>query len=92
MLACRLLGHRYRFRGEGATMRLVAQGLVLGRGRPGSYLGYDRDGKQGPWLLNRLVRRIHRHSGYVPMTDVVRVDWEGRRVEVNGSLQPLDHP
>ena len=46
---------------DGATMRLEAQGLVIGRGRPGSYLGYDRDGKQGPWLLNRLVRWIHRH-------------------------------
>ncbi len=51
-------------------LRLVAEGLVVGRGRPGGYLGYDRDGKQGPWLLNRLVRRIHRHSGYVPMADV----------------------
>ena len=77
---------------DGATMRLVAQGLVIGRGRPGSYLGYDRDGKQGPWLLNRLVRWIHRHSGYVPMSDVASVDWDGRRVVVTGPLQPLDHP
>jgi len=76
---------------DGATMRLEAQGLVIGRGRPGSYLGYDRDGKQGPWLLNRLVRWIHRHSGYVPMSDVVSVDWDGRRVVVTGPLQPLDH-
>ena len=70
---------------------LEAQGLVIGRGRPGSYLGYDRDGKQGPWLLNRLVRWIHRHSGYVPMSDVVSVDWDGHRVVVTGPLQPLDH-
>ena len=76
----------------GATMRLEAQGLVIGRGRPGSYLGYDRDGTQGPWLLNRLVRWIHRHSGYVPMSDVVSVDWDGRRVVVTGPLRPLDHP
>ena len=69
---------------DGATMRLEAQGLVIGRGRPGSYLGYDRDGKQGPWLLNRLVRWIHRHSGYVPMTDVVSVDWD-----VAGSRSPV---
>jgi sporulation protein YlmC with PRC-barrel domain len=75
---------------NGATMRLVAEGLVIGRGRPGSYLGYDRDGKQGPWLLNRLVRWLHRHSGYVPMTQVVSVDWDDRRVEVTGPFEPLD--
>jgi sporulation protein YlmC with PRC-barrel domain len=72
-------------------LELVAEGLVVGRGRPGGYLGYDRDGKQGPWLLNRLVRRIHRHSGYVPMSDVGAVDWDEQTVEIRGLLQPLDH-
>jgi hypothetical protein len=72
-------------------LELVAEGLVVGRGRPGGYLGYDRDGKQGPWLLNRLVRRIHRHSGYVPMSQVVTVDWDDHRIEITGPLQPLDH-
>jgi sporulation protein YlmC with PRC-barrel domain len=71
-------------------LQLVASGLVIGRGRPGGYLGYDRDGKQGPWLLNRLVRWLHRHSGYVPMTQVVSVDWDDRRVEVTGPFEPLD--
>jgi hypothetical protein len=60
-------------------------------GTPDEDSGYDRDGKQGPWLLNRLVRWIHRHSGYVPMSDVVNVDWDGRRVLVTGPLRPLDH-
>ena len=73
-------------------LELVAEGLVVGRGRPGGYLGYDRDGKQGPWLLNRLVRRIHRHSGYVPMADVGPVDWEEQTVRIDAPLQPLDHP
>ena len=63
-------------------LELVAEGLVVGRGRPGGYLGYDRDGKQGPWLLNRLVRRIHRHSGYVPMADVGPVDWDEQTVRI----------
>jgi sporulation protein YlmC with PRC-barrel domain len=71
---------------------LVAEGLVVGRGRPGGYLGYDRDGKQGPWLLNRLVRRLHRHSGYVPMSDVGAIDWDQQTVGITGPLQPLDHP
>ena len=72
--------------------QLVAEGLIVGRGRPGGYLGYDRDGKQGPWLLNRLVRRIHRHSGYVPIEDVGPVDWDEQIVEIRGPLRPLDHP
>ena len=73
-------------------LRLVASGLVIGRGRPGGYLGYDRDGKQGPWLLNRLVRRLHRHSGYLPISDAGPVDWAERTIEVRGPLRRLDHP
>ena len=60
--------------------------------QPPEVEGYDRDGKQGPWLLNRLVRRIHRHSGYVPMADVGPVDWEEQMVRIDAPLQPLDHP
>jgi sporulation protein YlmC with PRC-barrel domain len=73
-------------------LELVAEGLVVGRGRPGGYLGYDRAGTQGPWLLNRLVRWIHRHSGYVPMSQVVAVDWDEQHIEITGPVQPLDHP
>jgi hypothetical protein len=73
-------------------LQLVAEGLVVGRGRPGGLLGYDRDSTQGPWLLNRLVRLIHRHSGYLPLHDTGPVDWEAQVVEVRGPLQPLDHP
>jgi sporulation protein YlmC with PRC-barrel domain len=79
-----------RIRSE--PLQLVAEGLVVGKGRPGGYLGYDRDGKQGPWLLNRLVRWIHRHSGYVPLADIGPVDWEEQTVEVRAPLRPLEHP
>lgn len=70
-------------------LELVATGLVVGRGRPGGHLGYDRAGEQGPLLLNRLVRWIHRHSGYTPMTHVGAVDWERDTIEINAPLQPL---
>jgi hypothetical protein len=50
--------------------RLALTHLVVGRGRPGSYLGYDRHPDQGPLLLNRLVRRLHRHSGLIPFGEV----------------------
>lgn len=73
-------------------LELVARGLILGRGRPGGLLGYDRDAEQGPWLVNRIVRWLHRHSGYVPLSDVGAVDWEEQTLEVRGRLQPLEHP
>ncbi|MBF4769896.1 hypothetical protein ISU10_19160 [Nocardioides agariphilus] len=73
-------------------LQLLAEGLVIGRGRPGGYLGYDREPQQGPWLLNRLVRRIHRHSAYVPLHDTGPTDWEAQVVEIRGPLLPLDHP
>jgi len=50
--------------------RLVLSQLVVGRGRPGGYLGYDRHAEQGPLVINRLVRRIHRHSGLIPFAEV----------------------
>jgi sporulation protein YlmC with PRC-barrel domain len=73
-------------------LQLVVQGLVVGRGRPGGFLGYDRDDKQGPWLLNRLVRRIHRHSGYLSWSEVAGIDWEDQVMTVTGGLGPLEHP
>jgi hypothetical protein len=67
-------------RTPGEPLRLVAQGLVVGPRRPGRNLGYDRHGDQGPWLLNRLVRRLQRQSGYVPMSDIGAIDWEKQSV------------
>jgi sporulation protein YlmC with PRC-barrel domain len=55
---------------------LVVTGLVVGRGRPGSFLGYDRSPDQGPWVLNRVVRWLHRDSGLVGIEHVERIDWD----------------
>lgn len=41
---------------------LVLCSLIVGRGRPGALLGYDRRGDQGPWLVRSVVRRLHRHT------------------------------
>jgi hypothetical protein len=71
----RVLDVRLRRDREGDGSLSVA-GLVLGRGRPGSYLGYDRRGDMGPWLVNRVVRALHRHSGFVEFGDVDELDWE----------------
>ena len=68
---------------------LVLTSLVVGRGRPGSYLGYDRRAEQGPWLVKRLVRWLHRHSGMVQASAVHRVEWDRRRVRVSTGLSEL---
>jgi sporulation protein YlmC with PRC-barrel domain len=73
-------------------LQLVVLGIVVGRGRPGGYLGYDRADDRGPWLLSRLVHRIHRHSRYLAWSDVAGIDWEGRSLVARGGLRPLHHP
>jgi sporulation protein YlmC with PRC-barrel domain len=71
--------------------RLLVVGLLVGRGRPGTMLGYDRQPEQGPWLVSRVVRLLHRHSGYVDWTDVRDIDWNGAVITVGTStLTELD--
>lgn len=66
---------------RGAPM--VVTGLVVGRGRPGSFLGYDRAPGQGPWMVNRVVRWLHRHSGLVRIEHVEPIDWGTDRITVS---------
>ena len=70
--------------------RIRVTGLVVGRGRPGSYLGYDRRPDMGPWLVNRVVRFLHRHSAFVAIDDLDELDWEAGVIRVrDGALHPL---
>lgn len=75
---------------SGARQRLPFVGLVVGRGRPGSFLGYDRRLDQGPWVVSRVVRLIHRHSGYLSWEDVTDVDWDARRITAARGLTTLE--
>lgn len=68
-------------------LRVVA--LIVGKGRPGSLLGYDRSADQGPWLVNRVVRWLHRHSGQVPV-NAAEIDFGTRQVRVSRPLDPLE--
>ena len=71
--------------------RLRVVGLVVGHGRPGSYFGYDRRPQMGPWLVNRLVRWLHRHSAYVAVDDVDDLDWVARILRVDPDrFRPLE--
>ena len=73
--------------------RVVVAGLVVGRsGRPGSLLGYDRSPDQGPWLVARVVRWLHRRTALVPMDQVTGIDWERGVIETAGEPRPLQHP
>lgn len=71
-------------------LRVVA--LVVGRGRPGTMLGYDRGGNQGPWLVAKAVRALHRHSGLAPYDAVDGVDWNRRELTLNRPLERLAAP
>jgi len=70
---------------------LWVTGLVIGRGRPGSYLGYDRRPDMGPWLVARIVRFLHRHSSYVALEHVQDLSWSGGVMRVDpGRMETLE--
>jgi len=73
----------------GRRIRVV--GLVVGRGRPGSYFGYDRRPDMGPWLVRKVVRRLHRHSAYAALDDLDQLDWNAGVIRVDPArLQELE--
>lgn len=59
--------------GAGAAPGLRLAGLVVSPRHAGSLLGYERGRLQGPHLLARLVRRLHRGAVVVPWEDVESV-------------------
>ena len=61
---------------------MVVDGFVVGSGRSGSLLGYDRRQEQGPALLGAVVRWLHRRSVVVGWSDVRHVDWAERSVRL----------
>jgi len=72
-----------------AVGRLTFKSLIVGRGRPGSMLGYDRGDFNGPWLVNAAVTFLHRHTGELPIEAVQGIDWERAVVTARGRLRPL---
>ena len=67
---------------NGELPELAVSGLLVGRARPGTLFGYDRDPDMGPWIIRAVVRAIHRHTGYLEWADVEQVDWDARVVRV----------
>ena len=60
----------------------VVQGLLVGRGRTGGLLGYDRRQEQGPVALGALMRWLHRDTRLVEWQEVAVVDWDSGVVRV----------
>lgn len=75
-----------------AEGRLILKSLIVGRGRPGSLLGYDRGDFNGPALVQAAVRMLHRHTGELPLEDVDHVDWAGSTVTAHRPPRPLRTP
>jgi sporulation protein YlmC with PRC-barrel domain len=66
---------------HGVRSELVVDGLIVADRHAGSMLGYDRRRSQGPWLVRRAVRALHRRAGYAPWESVREIEWgEGGRV------------
>jgi hypothetical protein len=73
----------------GPNGRPVLASLIVGHGRPGSLLGYDRRRAQGPWLVRQLVRRLHRHT-VIAEAASAEIDWD--RGEVQLDRLPTESP
>lgn len=78
---------------RGHLPRLVTDGLVVGRHTSGTLFGYDRRRQQGPWLIQMILRYVHRHTGYVPWSAVASIDWDERMLVLNTSeLEEMPRP
>jgi hypothetical protein len=76
---------------HGVRAELVIEGVIVSDRHAGSLLGYDRRAEQGPWLVRRIVRRLHRNARYVRWSNLSDVDW-ARRTLVTTKVEgePLD--
>jgi sporulation protein YlmC with PRC-barrel domain len=76
----------------GLDGRMQLTSLLVGRGRPGGLLGYDRRSDQGPWLVRVAVRRLHRHT-VIADAEQARVDWDAGVVTLAAApTDPPGHP
>src|ERR1051325_422785 len=70
---------------RGAMAAPRVRSVIVSPRRTGSLLGYDRREQQGPWLVRRIVRWLHRDLLIVPWESVRLSDGDGpRTLVVNG--------
>jgi len=70
--------------------RWVMRQLVIGPGRPGSLLGYDRGDFNGPWMVQSLVERLHRHIRLIDCDAVDDIDWDAGVVRIGSDATAED--
>jgi sporulation protein YlmC with PRC-barrel domain len=81
----RVLDARFEPADDGA---LVLRSLLVGRGGPGSLLGYDRRRDQGPWLVAAIVRLWHRDTRVVDLA-AVQIQWVTEEVVLHEPLSSV---
>lgn len=79
-----------RISARSGTQRVSA--LVVGHGRPGSLLGYERRSEQGPWLVATIVRHLHRHTRVVELGPDVEINWSDSEVRVGSGADIHELP
>lgn len=63
--------------------RLRVTSLLCGTHQVGARLGYAENADMGPWLVARLVRRLHQGDRRVPISAVESIDWATSTVTVD---------
>jgi sporulation protein YlmC with PRC-barrel domain len=71
-----------------ASGRLVLRQLVIGHGRPGSLLGYDRRPGMGPWVVRKAVGWLHRHTRVVDI-EHAQILWNNEQVRLTATIEEL---
>jgi len=80
-----VLDARFEPNGDGA---LVLRSLLVGRGGPGSLLGYDRRADQGPLIVRRIIRLWHRDTRVVDIASA-QILWNNEHVRLREPLRSI---
>ncbi|KQY55674.1 hypothetical protein ASD11_14255 [Aeromicrobium sp. Root495] len=76
---------------RGHLPELRVERLIVGRNRPGTLFGYDRDKQRGPWIIQKVLGWVHRHTGWVRWSDVDSIDWDAGIVTLAcAEIRPID--
>jgi hypothetical protein len=77
---------------EPARDRFLLRHLLVGPGRPGSLLGYDRGDFNGPWLVAMAVETLHRHIRLVSCDALEEgdIDWDSGVVRIGRDVTVRD--
>jgi sporulation protein YlmC with PRC-barrel domain len=68
--------------------RHVLSALVVGKGHPGSLLGYDRRPHMGPWVIRQAVRWLHRDTRLVAI-EQTQILWNNEEVHLDSPLADI---